>query len=91
MTSLYWSIRLTWTRPKTSQMRDLIEALVGEQSALILVTTDQKALRKSASNLPNAHSLVVNYLNVRDLLKYDKVIMSLDALEIVKRIWGKGA
>ena len=77
--------------PKTSQMRDFIEALVGEQSALILVTADQKSLRKSASNLPNAHSLVVNYLNVRDLLKYDKVIMSLDALEIVKSIWGKGA
>lgn len=77
--------------PKTRQMRGFIEALVGEQSALLVLTIEQKALRKGVSNLANAHSLVVNYLNVRDLLKYDKVIMSLDALDVVKSIWGKGA
>ena len=77
--------------PKTSQMRQFIEALVGEQSALLVVTREEKAIRKSANNLANAHSLVANYLNVRDLLKYDKVILSLDALDVVKSIWGKGA
>lgn len=76
--------------PNTKAMRGLIEALVGEQSALIVVTAEQKAARKSASNLANAHSIIANNLNVRDLLKYDKVIMSLDALDVVKGIWGKG-
>jgi hypothetical protein len=33
--------------------------------------------------------LRANYLNVRDLLKHDKVIMPLDALELIKRIWGR--
>ncbi len=77
--------------PKTKAMRQMIEALVGEKSALLVVTAEQKVLRKSASNLPKAHSVIANYLNVRDLLKYDKVIMSLDALEVVKGIWGKGS
>ncbi len=77
-------------RPNTKAMRGLIEALAGEQSALIVVTAAQKAARKSASNLANAHSIMANNLNVRDLLKYDKVIMSLDALDVVKGIWGKG-
>ena len=77
--------------PKTRAMRELIETLVGEQSALVVVTKEQKAVRKGVSNLPNAHSLVVNFLNIRDLLKYDRVIMSLDALEVVKSIWGIGA
>ncbi len=76
--------------PKTKAMRGLIESLVGEQSALILVTAEQKAVRKSVSNLANAHSIVVNYLNVRDLLKYDKVIMPLAALEVITSLWGKG-
>ena len=76
--------------PKTKQMRNLIETLVGEQSALLVVTPEQKAVRKSVSNLPNAHSIVANYLNIRDLLKYDKVIMSLDALDVVISIWGMG-
>ncbi len=77
--------------PNTKAMRSFIETLVGDQSALVVLTSEQKAVRKSVSNLPNAHSLVANYLNVRDLLKYDKVIMTLEALEVVKSIWRVGA
>ncbi|MDE2748088.1 MAG: 50S ribosomal protein L4 [Chloroflexota bacterium] len=77
--------------PKTKAMRQLISTLVGEQSALLVVAPGQKTLRKSVSNLPDAHSIAANYLNVRDLLKYDKVIMSLDALDVVKSVWGAGA
>lgn len=77
--------------PNTKAMRELLETLVGDQSALIVLTAEQKAVRKSVSNLPNAHSLVANYLNVRDLLKYDKVIMTLEALEVVTSIWRVGA
>lgn len=75
--------------PKTKEIRQVLNALVGDQSALILVMPGQKAVRKSVSNLENAHSLVVNYLNVRDLLKYDKVIMPLETLDVIKSIWGK--
>lgn len=75
--------------PKTKAMRQIIEALVGDQSALVVVTAEQKAVRKSVSNLARAHSILANYLNVRDLLKYDKVILSLDALEVVKSIWSQ--
>ncbi len=77
--------------PRTKAMRGLIEALVGGHSALLVVTNEQKDVRKSVSNLANAHSVLANFLNVRDLLKYDKVIMPLDALEVVTSIWGKGA
>lgn len=83
--------KLEMDAPKTRVMRDLISTLVGEQSALIVVTAEQKAVRKSVSNLPGAHSIIANYLNVRDLLKYDKVIITLDALDVVKGIWGMGA
>ena len=75
---------------KTKVMSGLIQALVGDKTALIVVTAEMKALRKSVNNLANAHSIVANYLNVRDLLKYDTVIMPLDALEVVTSIWGKG-
>ena len=77
--------------PRTKAMRSLIESLVGDQSALIVVTAEQKSVRKGISNLPNAHSVLANYLNIRDLLKYDKVIMPLDALTVVTSIWSKGA
>ena len=76
--------------PNTKTMQALFQSLVGEQSALLLVTAEQKSLRKSVSNLANAHSIVVNYLNVRDLLKYDKVIVPLAALDVIASLWGKG-
>ncbi len=81
---------LAMDKPKTQAMRQLIESLVGEQSALIVVTAEQKAVRKSVNNLANAHSIVVNYLNVRDLLKYDKVIMPLASLDVITSLWSKG-
>ena len=75
---------------KTKAMRQSIESLAGPDSALLVLSADQKALRRSIANLPDAHSIIADFLNIRDLLKYDKVIMSLDALEVVTRIWGKG-
>ena len=77
--------------PKTREMRQLIESLVGDQTALVVVTAEQKTVRMSVNNLAKAHSVVANYLNVRDLLKYDKVIIPLDALDVVTSIWGMGA
>ena len=81
--------QLAMETPKTKTMRDTIETLAGGQSALMIITAEQKAVRKSVSNLANAHSIIADYLNVRDLLKYDKVIITLDALATVNRIWGK--
>ena len=81
--------KLDMDTPKTKEIRQVLSALVGDQSALILVTGEQKSVRKSVNNLDNAHSIIVNYLNIRDLLKYDKVIMPLDTLEVIKSIWGK--
>ncbi len=82
--------RLDLEAPKTRVMRALLGTLVGGQSALVVVASEQNAVRKSVSNLPNAHSILANNLNIRDLLKYDRVIMTLDALEVVKSIWGMG-
>lgn len=82
--------RLDLGAPKTRVMRALLETLVGEQSALVVVASAQDGVRKSVSNLPNAHSILANNLNIRDLLKFDRVIMTLDALEVVKSIWGMG-
>jgi hypothetical protein len=33
--------------------------------------------------------LLASYLNIRDLLLFDKVIVPLDALDVITRIWGK--
>jgi large subunit ribosomal protein L4 len=69
--------------PKTREMVTILDTLVGESSALILLSNRNVNVEQSASNIPDAKTLRVNYLNIRDLLSYDKVVMPLDALDVV--------
>ncbi len=86
--------KLTLAAPKTSQMAQIVKSVVGaDTSALVLIADntvpEQVNVKLSTTNLDNAKPLVVSYLNIRDLLQYDKVIVPVEALETIKRIWGK--
>lgn len=75
---------LTLPETKTRLMAEAIERLVGDASALILIpekSNNYDVVEISTRNLPDAKTLMVNYLNVRDLLGYDKIILPLQALD----------
>lgn len=72
--------------PKTSIMADVIEKLVGDASALILLPAkgeEEEMVIQSSRNLRKAKTLLANYLNIRDLLGYDKVILPLKSLDVI--------
>ena len=75
--------------PRTKVMADLLQGLVGEDSALILITGPDESLEKSVSNLPAAKTLRANYLNIRDLLGFDRLIMPLGALDVIQSYLGE--
>jgi len=81
--------KLEMNTPKTKEMRKVLDNLVGENSALVLLADANAPLERSISNLADARYLRASYLNIRDLFTFDKVIMPLDALEVIKDIWGK--
>ncbi len=81
--------RIEMAAPKTREMVDVLYNLAGESSALVLLTEANENVQLSMRNLPDARYLRASYLNIRDLLKYDKVIMPLDALELITRWLGK--
>lgn len=77
---------------KTSEMAAALNKLVGEDTALILVGEkgkNEEIVVRSARNLPNTKTLDVNYLNIRDLLGYDKVILPVKAIDIIAGYLGK--
>jgi large subunit ribosomal protein L4 len=76
--------RLHMEMPKTSQMRDALDSLVGEASALVLLAERNPNVELSLRNLTDARYLRASYLNIRDLLKYEMLIMPLDALEVIR-------
>jgi large subunit ribosomal protein L4 len=75
--------------PKTKAMAQTLNTLVGDLSALVLVPERDVNVENSVRNLANAYYLRASYLNIRDLLMYDRVIIPLKALDVIKDIWGK--
>jgi large subunit ribosomal protein L4 len=71
---------------KTKLMAEALERLVGNASALILIpqkTEGYDMITRSANNLPDTKTLLVSYINIRDLLGYDKVVMPIEALDVL--------
>ncbi len=80
---------LVLSEPKTRLMAQALNALVGEATALILVAEKDEAydlVARSTNNLPDARLLMASYLNIRDLLGYEKLVMPLKALDVLKAI-----
>ena len=81
--------KIEMAAPKTKEMLALLNTLTGSGNALVLIVDGQENVQRSVNNLPQAFALRASYLNIRDLLQHEKVIISLDALEVIKRIWGQ--
>lgn len=72
--------------PKTRLMANALNSLVGESSALVLIPDKMNYdnVILSSSNLPATKVLLASYLNIRDLLTFDKVILPLAALDVIQ-------
>jgi large subunit ribosomal protein L4 len=75
--------------PQTRAMAETLRTLVGQDSVLILLPGPDESLEKSVRNLPTAKTLRAHYLNVRDLLGFDRVIMPLGALDEIQSYLGE--
>lgn len=74
---------------KTKEANRILKTLAGDQSKLVLVTGSEEDVKRSVNNLDDARTLNVRYLNIRDLLQFDRVIVPLAALDVIKQIWGQ--
>jgi large subunit ribosomal protein L4 len=79
---------LEMSEPKTKEMLGVLQRLGVDGSALILLPQRNEEVLRSVRNLPKVRTLVAQYLNVRDLLKYDYVLVPLASLEVIERILG---
>ena len=69
---------------KTRLMVESLKNLVGKSTALIVLPEKDKAydmVMRSTDNLAGAKVLLAGYLNIRDLLGYDKLILSIKTLD----------
>lgn len=70
--------------PKTRIMAEALGTLVGEGTVLVLMPAndqDYAAVMRSTINIENAKVLLASYLNVRDLLTFDKVVLPIKTID----------
>jgi large subunit ribosomal protein L4 len=79
---------LEMPEPKTREMEAILDNLDIYSTALILLPERNANVEKSANNLPYVKTLRAQYLNVRDILGYDYLIMPLGALKVIETILG---
>jgi len=74
--------------PRTKEVISILSNLGMDSSVLILLPHSDEVILRSVRNLPKVRTLVAQYLNVRDLLKYDYILMPLASLEVIEGILG---
>jgi large subunit ribosomal protein L4 len=75
---------LAFDDPKTVNMLEMLDNLKLTGSAVVLLPEQNENVEKSARNLDDVKTLRAGYLNVRDLLGYDYVIMPKDAVSVIE-------
>lgn len=73
--------------PKTKEMVSILKNLKVEKKALIVIADKNEAVIRSAKNIPGVETASVNTLNVYDILKYDKFIITKDAVQKVEEVY----
>ncbi len=80
--------RLALPQPKTREMAAVVNRLAGDASALILMAEADEVIERASNNLPDIKLLRAEYVNVRDLLRYDYLIIPQNALGVIEAILG---
>ena len=82
---------LTLSEPKTREIAQAVNNLVGESSVLVIFPEKNEnydLVARAANNLQGFKLLLANYMNIRDLLGFDKVIIQKDALDVIESYLG---
>ena len=75
------------TQPKTKDMVNLLTSLnVNDEKVLVILPGKDEAVYKSARNMPNVKTMVIQALNVYDLLNCESIVTTRDGVEAIEEV-----
>lgn len=78
-------------QPKSKVLSQAVEKWVGENTALVVMPNkEQENVFISGRNLKGVKILHANYLNIRDLFSYDRVVLDKSSITVIEEYLGKG-
>ena len=72
---------------KTKSMVSALNNLKVEGKTLIVLPEKNENVQKSARNIENVKTSLVNTMNIYDLLKYNKLVLTLDAVKKIEEVY----
>jgi large subunit ribosomal protein L4 len=79
--------QLVMDAPKTKEMVAILNNIDAGKKVLLVLPEKNENVERSAKNIPNVKSTLVNTLNVYDILKYDKLVLTKDAVSRVEEVY----
>jgi large subunit ribosomal protein L4 len=77
--------------PKTKAIVETLKRISADEGkTLILLPERNETVELSVRNLSTARTLRASYLNIRDLLNADMVVLPLASLQVIESMLGKG-
>jgi large subunit ribosomal protein L4 len=81
----------TLSEAKTQLMAKVMAKLVGNDTAIILIpekSPSYETIIRSANNLASTKTMLASYLNIRDLLSFDKIVLPVQSLDVISEHLG---
>ena len=79
--------KLPFTEIKTKQMVNVLSNNKIEGKTLVMLPEKNEAVQKSARNIEGVKTTLVNTINVYDLLKYKKLVITLDTVKKLEEVY----
>ena len=73
--------------PKTKAFNEFLKAVKADKKALIVIDGKDENVVRSARNIEGVHTSMAQNINVYDLLKYNSLVLSKDALNVVQEVF----
>lgn len=72
---------------KTKNMIEILNNLKIDDSAVIVISEKNENIEKSSRNIPGVKTLLVNTINVYDIIKYKKFIITREAVSKIEEVY----
>ena len=79
--------KITFDEIKTKNMVAVLNNLKLEGKTLVMLPEKNENVQKSARNIEGVKTTLVNTINVYDLLKYNKLVVTLDAVKKLEEVY----
>ena len=71
----------------TKKAKEILKNLSLETKTIIVLSEGNEKIVKSFANLPKVETVVVDYMNVYDLLRFDNLVIVKDALSKIEEVY----